>query len=93
MNSHPASQLADLQREYTGWRCWRGLSGTYYAIRTHHPPRSGYQLQATTPAELRERIHDADTSTRDLPIIPLGFSRPIPRSRAKPRRTPGPSAA
>lgn len=68
------SALAEVRREYPGWRCWYAYpSGTYYAIQADHPRRAGYQVRAGTPAELREKIGTAGDAA-DLPVAPLGPS-------------------
>jgi hypothetical protein len=48
--------LADVQREFPSWECWRGASGLYYA-RHHDTPRShGFDVQGEDPLDLRDMI-------------------------------------
>lgn len=48
--------LADVQREYAGWRCVRGISGFYYAEHA----ATGAQVNGEDPLELRDQIKAAE---------------------------------
>jgi hypothetical protein len=45
--------LADVQREFTDYECWRGVSGLCYA-RLHGRPRA--DVQGEDPRDLRDQI-------------------------------------
>jgi hypothetical protein len=45
--------LADVQREFTAYECWRGVSGLVYA-RLHGRPRA--DVQGEDPRDLRDQI-------------------------------------
>jgi hypothetical protein len=48
--------LADVQREYPGWECWRGVSGLYYARRPGRPRRHKADAMGEDPSDLRDMI-------------------------------------
>jgi hypothetical protein len=48
--------LADVQREFHGWECWRGTSGLYYARRPGRPRRHRALVQGEDPYDLRNEI-------------------------------------
>jgi hypothetical protein len=48
--------LADVQREYPGWECWRGVSGLYYARRPGRPRRHAAEATGEDPLDLRHMI-------------------------------------
>jgi hypothetical protein len=48
--------LADVQREFPGWECWRGTSGLYYARRCTRPRNHSYDVQGEDPLDLRDMI-------------------------------------
>ena len=48
--------LADVQREFPGWDCWRGTSGLYYARRCTRPRNHSADVQGEDPFDLRDMI-------------------------------------
>jgi hypothetical protein len=48
--------LADVQREFPGWECWRGTSGLYYARCGTRPRNRGFDVQGEDPLDLRDMI-------------------------------------
>jgi hypothetical protein len=48
--------LADVQRDYPGWECWRGVSGLYYARRPGRPRRHKAEAVGEDPGDLRDMI-------------------------------------
>lgn len=48
--------LADVQREFPGWECWRGTSGLYYAWHHATPGNRGFDVQGEDPLDLRDMI-------------------------------------
>jgi hypothetical protein len=48
--------LADVQRQYPGWECVRGVSGFYYAEHT----ATGTQVNGEDPLDLRDQIKAAE---------------------------------
>jgi hypothetical protein len=51
--------LADVQREFPGWECWRGTSGLYYARRCARPRSHRADVQGEDPLDLRDQIRRA----------------------------------
>jgi hypothetical protein len=58
MSGPPAGEptLADVQREFPGWECARGVSGFYYAEHT----ATGTQVNGEDPLDLRDQIKAAE---------------------------------
>ena len=52
--------LADVQREYPRWRCWRGISGRYYARHADALPAAGAEVTGEDPRDLRDQIRRAE---------------------------------
>ena len=53
-------ELAEIQRDYPGWRAWSGvLAGIVYARRPYSSPP--LVVRAITPADLRHAIEAAET--------------------------------
>lgn len=48
--------LADVQREFPGWECWRGTSGLYYARMPGRPRRQKADAVGEDPRDLRDMI-------------------------------------
>jgi hypothetical protein len=48
--------LADVQREFVGWECWRGTSGLYYARRCTRPRNHSADTVGEDPRDLRDMI-------------------------------------
>jgi len=48
--------LADVQREFPGYECWRGVSGLYYARRPGRPRRHKADAVGEDPWALRGEI-------------------------------------
>jgi hypothetical protein len=48
--------LADVQREFAGWECWRGTSGLYYARMAGRPRRHKADAVGEDPRDLRDEI-------------------------------------
>ncbi len=48
--------LADVQREYPGWQCARGISGMYHAEHT----ATGTQVNGEDPLDLRDQLKAAE---------------------------------
>lgn len=48
--------LADVQREFPGYECWRGVSGLYYARRPGRPRRHKADAVGEDPWALRAEI-------------------------------------
>ena len=57
--------LADVQREFYGWECWRGPSGLYYARRPGRPRRHRALVQGEDPYDLRNQILRAIATEMD----------------------------
>jgi hypothetical protein len=54
---HPASPeptLADVEREFPYWHCWRGVAGLLYARRLNSSPP--IVVRAENPVNLRDQI-------------------------------------
>jgi len=50
-------RLKDLENDFPGWHCWKGVGGdTFYARRTRSSPPVVFRAQ--TIAGLREQIKD-----------------------------------
>jgi hypothetical protein len=54
--------LADVERE-SGWECWRGVSGLYYARRPGQPRRHKADAVGEDPLDLRDMIIRAKSKT------------------------------
>ena len=48
--------LADVQREFPGYDCWRAISGLCYARPHHTPPGRPAPVSGGNPAALRDAI-------------------------------------
>jgi hypothetical protein len=48
--------LGDVQREFPGWECWRGVSGLYYARMPGRPRRHKADAVGEDPRDLRDMI-------------------------------------
>jgi hypothetical protein len=48
--------LTDVEREFPGWECWRGMSGLYYARAAGRPRRHKADVQGEDPLDLRDQI-------------------------------------
>jgi hypothetical protein len=48
--------LADVQLEFCGWECWRGVSGLYYGRQPGRPRRHRAKVQGEDPRDLRDQI-------------------------------------
>jgi hypothetical protein len=48
--------LADVQREYPTWGCWRAVSGLYYARSTTAEPGDPATVKGEDPLDLRDQI-------------------------------------
>ena len=48
--------LADVQREFPGWECWKGTSGLYYALMPGRPRRHKADAIGEDPLDLRDMI-------------------------------------
>jgi hypothetical protein len=46
--------LANVQREFPGWECWRGISGLCYAWRRTRPASHSFDVQGEDPLDLRD---------------------------------------
>ena len=51
--------LADVQRQYPRWRCWRGVSGVFYARRADAPQADNALVEGEDPLDLRDQINRA----------------------------------
>jgi hypothetical protein len=56
--------LADIEREFSGYECWRGASGLYYARLPGRPRRHKADVCGEDPRDLRDQIirHKAQTN-------------------------------
>jgi hypothetical protein len=52
--------LADVQREYPGWRCWRAVSGLLYARRADAQPGDPAHVKGEDALDLRDQIRRAE---------------------------------
>lgn len=52
--------LADVQREHSAWRCWRAISGLYYARRADAKPGDHAHVKGEDPLDLRDQIRRAE---------------------------------
>ena len=52
--------LADVQRQYPGWRCARAVSGLFYARRADAGPGEGAGVTGEDPLDLRDQIRRAE---------------------------------
>jgi hypothetical protein len=48
--------LADIQREYPEWHCWRAISGLLYARPADAPPGHPAAVHGEDPIDLRDQI-------------------------------------
>jgi hypothetical protein len=48
--------LADVQREFPQWECWRAVSGLFYARPPGTKPGSGRLVHGEDPLDLRNEI-------------------------------------
>jgi hypothetical protein len=55
--------LADVQREFSGWVCWKAVNGLFYARRSTRPYNSGFDVKGEDPFDLRNAIVRADAQT------------------------------
>jgi hypothetical protein len=55
-NSDGEPNLADVQREFPGWECWRGTSGRYYALHHAAPGSLCFDVHGEDPLDLRDMI-------------------------------------
>jgi hypothetical protein len=53
--------LADVEREFPVWNCWRGVSGLFYARPKDAEPRSGRMVEGEDPWDLRNQIIRAES--------------------------------
>ncbi len=51
--------LADVQREYPAWSCWRAISGMYYARPVDAQPGDPAPAKGEDPLDLRDQIRRA----------------------------------
>jgi hypothetical protein len=64
MTSEPDEPaLADVQREYPTWRCWRAVSGLYYARPTTAEPGDPATAKGEDPLDLRDQIRREEART------------------------------
>jgi hypothetical protein len=52
--------VSDVQREFPGWRCWRGVSGLYYARHVDALPGAGAEVKGEDAVDLRDQIRRAE---------------------------------
>jgi hypothetical protein len=52
--------LADVQREYSGWQCWRAVSGLYYARPAGAEVGDPANVKGEDPLDLRDQIRRAE---------------------------------
>jgi hypothetical protein len=52
--------LADVQREFPSWLCWRGISGLSHARRRDSVPGTAAQATGEDPGDLRDQIIRAE---------------------------------
>ena len=48
--------LADVQNAFPRWRCWRGISGLYYAGRDDGLMEAVAEVTGEDPLDLRDQI-------------------------------------
>jgi hypothetical protein len=54
--------LAEVQRQYPAWRCWRAVSGLYYARPAEASPGDRAPVRGEDPLDLRHQIIRAEAS-------------------------------
>jgi hypothetical protein len=76
--------LADVQREFASYECWRGVSGLCYA-RLHGRPRA--DIQGEDPRDLRDQIirHQAQLAEE----VWRAAQMPEPSAQGLPPASPG----
>jgi hypothetical protein len=52
--------MADVQRDFPAWRCWRAASGLYYARRSD-PSGPGLSVKGEDLLDLRDQIIRAES--------------------------------
>ena len=57
----PEPTLADVQREYPAWECWRAASGLLYARPRNAESGSGRLVKGEDPLDLRDQIIRAES--------------------------------
>jgi hypothetical protein len=60
-NSADEPTLADVQREFPTWHCWRAVSGLVYARRADAPPGDPAPVKGEDPFDLRDQIIRAES--------------------------------
>lgn len=65
--------LADVQREFPGWECWRGVSGLYYARMPGRPRRHKADAVGEDPRDLRDMIKRAQSREEEAPSGAAGM--------------------
>ena len=54
--------LVDVQRDYPGWRCWRAISGLYYARPATAEPGDTASVKGEDLLDLRDQIRRAEAA-------------------------------
>jgi hypothetical protein len=52
--------LAEVQRAFPRWCCWRGISGLYYAGRDDGLRQAAAEVTGEDPLDLRDQIRRAE---------------------------------
>jgi hypothetical protein len=72
--------LADVQREYPAWRCWRGISGLYHAARAGQGHDRHPEVTGEDPLDLRDQIRRAQARHDHAAFAANGDSTTTPVS-------------
>jgi hypothetical protein len=86
MTSQPDEPtLADVQREYPTWNCWRAVSGLYYARPADARPGDPAPVKGEDPLDLHDQIRRALALDS---LANAGPAEPGPNVAASSRRCP-----
>jgi hypothetical protein len=64
VNEWPGGEpaVADVQREFPGWHCWRGTSSLFHARRRDSERSTPAQATGEDPRDLRDQIIRAEAN-------------------------------
>jgi hypothetical protein len=60
--------LADVQREFADWQCWRAVSGLYYARLVAAATGDPATVKGEDPLDLRDQIRRAESLAEETSL-------------------------